>query len=487
MKSFCTCICISLCILLFSITETTAEENFNLYQLTDNDLLDNQPSLFDGAIAWSKGQGEETEIYYWDENGQIWQITDNDVVDSAPSLYRGAIAWQGKLTDESGGGSVIKNPDKSTYSYGEEVELTASTNPGYAFSNWSGDLTGSANPVTITMDVDKDVTAEFTQVLPTEYSLTVGAIGVGVVTLDPAGGVYDEGTVVTLTAEAGDGWKFTEWEGDLIGSQSHANLTMDGAKSVTATFTKLQYTLTVNISPELEDFEIFYWPGLGHPLDEPIQITDNDYDDVAPSLYNGMIAWSGGEKNNREIYFWDGNTITQISDNSFDNKTPSLYFGTIAWSGGGSERGDYEIFYWDGDTITQITDNSYEDTGPSLYNEAIAWTGGKLQGAEIYYWDGDRVIKITENNISDGGASLHGGTIAWNGFTGSANEIFFYDGRTTTQITVDGWYSDSLPSLYNGVIAWTGFDGGDYEIYYVIPGPRPEPEHSPCFLSVLNF
>ena len=112
---------------------------------------------------------------------------------------------------------------------------------------------------------------------------------------------------------------------------------------------------------------------------------------------------------------------------------------------------------------------------------------GKLEKAEIYYWDGDRVIRITENNIPEGSASLHGGTIAWNGFTGSANEIFFYDGRTTTQITVDGWYSDSLPSLYNGVIAWTGFDGGDYEIYYVIPGPRPEPEHSPCFLSVLNF
>ena len=30
---------------------------------------------------------------------------------------------------------------------------------GYTFSNWSGDLTGNANPVTIVMDADKTITA----------------------------------------------------------------------------------------------------------------------------------------------------------------------------------------------------------------------------------------------------------------------------------------------------------------------------------------
>jgi hypothetical protein len=41
----------------------------------------------------------------------------------------------------------------------------ASTAPdsGWELSGWSGDLTGSANPATITMDANKTVTATFTE------------------------------------------------------------------------------------------------------------------------------------------------------------------------------------------------------------------------------------------------------------------------------------------------------------------------------------
>ena len=67
----------------------------------------------------------------------------------------------------SGGGTVNKNPDKSTYSHGEQVELTASANSGYAFSHWSGDASGTNNPVTVTMDGNKSVTANYAIELPT--------------------------------------------------------------------------------------------------------------------------------------------------------------------------------------------------------------------------------------------------------------------------------------------------------------------------------
>jgi len=41
------------------------------------------------------------------------------------------------------------------------VELTAIPNNGYVFGSWSGDLTGSNNPDTVSMDTDKNVTANF--------------------------------------------------------------------------------------------------------------------------------------------------------------------------------------------------------------------------------------------------------------------------------------------------------------------------------------
>lgn len=63
-------------------------------------------------------------------------------------------------------GSVNVTPQKDAYSPGETVTLEAVANDGYQFKQWSGDLTGSTNPVTITMDEDKTITAEFIAFTP---------------------------------------------------------------------------------------------------------------------------------------------------------------------------------------------------------------------------------------------------------------------------------------------------------------------------------
>ena len=74
-----------------------------------------------------------------------------------------------------------------------------------------------------------------------QYSLTISVVGSGSVVLNPPGGVYDAGSVVTLTAlpaEPAGGWAydFNTWDGDLSGSVNPSILTMDGDKSVTASF-----------------------------------------------------------------------------------------------------------------------------------------------------------------------------------------------------------------------------------------------------------
>lgn len=62
------------------------------------------------------------------------------------------------------GGTVVKNPSQASYNSGSSVILTATANPGYTFTSWSGDATGSTNPVTILMNSNKTVTANFTLV-----------------------------------------------------------------------------------------------------------------------------------------------------------------------------------------------------------------------------------------------------------------------------------------------------------------------------------
>ena len=58
-------------------------------------------------------------------------------------------------------GSVTKNPDQTMYTQGTTVTLTAVPNPGYTFTGWSGDATGAANPIQITMNGNKNITANF--------------------------------------------------------------------------------------------------------------------------------------------------------------------------------------------------------------------------------------------------------------------------------------------------------------------------------------
>jgi hypothetical protein len=61
-----------------------------------------------------------------------------------------------------GQGSVIKDPEQTTYAYNSVVELTAIPDSNWVFSSWSGDITGNENPKNITMNANKTVTAHFT-------------------------------------------------------------------------------------------------------------------------------------------------------------------------------------------------------------------------------------------------------------------------------------------------------------------------------------
>jgi uncharacterized repeat protein (TIGR02543 family) len=60
-----------------------------------------------------------------------------------------------------GGGYVFRNPNKETYTDGELVTLTATPASDYKFTDWIGSGSGRKNRLTLTMDGDKTVTANF--------------------------------------------------------------------------------------------------------------------------------------------------------------------------------------------------------------------------------------------------------------------------------------------------------------------------------------
>jgi len=158
-----------------------------------------------------------------DSNKNVTAIFEEDA-----SQYTLSVIPQGQ-------GSVILDPTGGTYDDGTTVQLTATASPDWHFARWEGDLSGSTNPTTILMNSNKNVTAVFEEGI-SQYTLSVTPQGQGSVTLDPAGGTYDDGTTVQLTATASPDWHFVRWEGDLSGSINPTMILMDSNKSVTAVF-----------------------------------------------------------------------------------------------------------------------------------------------------------------------------------------------------------------------------------------------------------
>jgi len=156
------------------------------------------------------------------------------------------------IAPSSEAGSVSKNPSKPTYTAGEAVTITANPNSGHTFSHWTGDASGSTNPITLTMDGNKTVTANFTQ---NQYTLILNTVPAssGSVVKNPDKPTYVYGEQVQLTATANPGYTFSHWTGDASGSTNPITLTMSENKTVIANFTQ-ENAPDISVTPLAYDF-----------------------------------------------------------------------------------------------------------------------------------------------------------------------------------------------------------------------------------------
>ncbi len=138
-----------------------------------------------------------------------------------------------------GEGTVSIDPPGGVYDKNTMITLHAVPDSGWEFVHWEGDVSGSENPLSITMDDNKTIRAVFENTGPDTYELVTYVFsGGGTVHTEPEGTSFLEGTWVTLTAVPEEGWTFKEWSGDLTGSANPDSILIDSDKSVLATFEK---------------------------------------------------------------------------------------------------------------------------------------------------------------------------------------------------------------------------------------------------------
>ncbi len=95
-------------------------------------------------------------------------------------------------TSVNGSGTVSRSPNATQYAGGTQVTLTATPASGNQFAGWTGDLTGTTNPQSITMLANRSVTANF---------VPVGTGGTGTILREYWLNVTG-GTVASLTGNA---------------------------------------------------------------------------------------------------------------------------------------------------------------------------------------------------------------------------------------------------------------------------------------------
>jgi len=185
--------------------------------------------------------------------------------------------WSGSLTGNTSPASITMNNDKTvsanfainqyvvvvspnpqnggvvsgggTYPHGETVTLNATPNEGYEFLNWTdgGVVVSTEAEYLFNATADRLLTANFAL---KSYTLETQVSGEGAVQRTPDKAHYTHGEIVELTAVPDNGWGFVGWSGDLEVSENPAEINMDSDKSVTATFTRNQYTVNLVAEPQ---------------------------------------------------------------------------------------------------------------------------------------------------------------------------------------------------------------------------------------------
>src|SRR5207248_792496 len=134
------------------------------------------------------------------------------------------------------------------YDDGTVVTLTANTAAGSRLGGWSGGGCSGTGSCVLTMSAARAVTANFVALytlgVTSDGSGSGSVVGPGIDCGATCAGDYDDGTVVTLTASADAGSRFTGWSGAGCSGTGSCAVTMSAARSVTASFVAL-HTLDV--------------------------------------------------------------------------------------------------------------------------------------------------------------------------------------------------------------------------------------------------
>jgi len=256
------------------------------------------------------------------------------------------------VTTNSANGSLVVNLSPPSIGgqwqvngvYHNSGDLVNPLTPGQytvSFKPVSGYTTPASFSVNIIASQETTTNATYSAIALPTYTLTLNANSAqGNVSASPtaSGNIYNSGSVVQLTAYATTGYHFTGWSGDLVGSISLTNITMNSSKTITANFASGDpnlTTVTVTIKPDAAANAGVTWSVTGDSqlrasstsLSEAVGSGYTAYLPVTLNLVAGWLGTNGVTSFNVPV---TAGLVTNVTLTCVPDTTPGLLTVTLS-------------------------------------------------------------------------------------------------------------------------------------------------------------
>lgn len=343
------------------------------------------------------------EFLFWNDS-----ITDNprDVVmmsDSTFTAYFGLIQCTVATTVTPEGAGMVQGG--GIYDWGSTIQLTAYENYGYVFSYWEDGVVD--NPRDILVEGDASYTAVFT---PLQYIISTGVNPENGGSVE-GGGIYDYGTIATLTAIASPYFEFLCWsDGSAANPRT---ITVTGDATFTALFHQTSwpdYTLTVLAND----------PNLGSVSGSGVYTEGTVVEVIATPFGNAIFnGWDDGNADNpRYVTMSQDLTLTALfslpSSYTILVETPDAMMGSVYGSGtyfvntvitiGATPNEGYHFTGWDDGNADNP--RSVTVTGDAVFTASFSENPVPTYTVTVYYEESQGFVLGAGNYVEGSTATL---------------------------------------------------------------------------------
>lgn len=270
---------------------------------------------------------------------------------------------------ESSSLTAVVVPSNAT----DKFVVWTSSNEAVASVNQSGVITAVALGeaiISVTTNDGGFVKSSAISVVTTPvYQVATDIVGLGNVVINPEGGEYEEGTIITIEAIADDGHHFTEWTGDVNSNENPLTITVNSNMLVVANFeedgtTPCDSPTPINLSYSFDGAGEYCW------------VTSEDISYINSWCLNSLVI--------------NGVDYTNVWSNSFPEKINGNYY--ISYSGD---------FGWSHFEAVGLNKNAQLKSEIKVLNEVRAYPN-PLQSDELVIVGGEDIIdaSITVHEIS---------------------------------------------------------------------------------------